>query len=180
MTEAIENYVSQTDVEELRRKAFFIWSVSTFLIAFWIFLIVIAPIAQANNLTSVSISIYKFFGFICHQIPARSFFFGTEPFAVCTRCFGIYFGLFFGFVLYYFLRLLEETEPFPRFWLLLAMIPMLIDWSLGFFEIWENNHLSRFLTGLILGAACAIFIVPALVEISRLLSNRRQVKRLSR
>jgi hypothetical protein len=57
---------------------------------------------------------------------------------------------------------------------------MLIDWSLGFFEIWENNHLSRFLTGLILGAACAIFIVPALVEISRLLSNRRQVKRLSR
>lgn len=179
MPEAIENYVSQTSVEKLQRNAFFIWSVSTFLIAFWIFLIVIAPVAQASNLTSVSISIYKFFGFICHQIPARSFFIGTEPFAVCSRCFGIYFGLFFGFILYYFLRPLEETEPFPRFWLFLAMIPMLIDWSLGFFEIWENNHLSRFLTGLILGAACAIFLVPALVEIFRLLSNRRQVKRLS-
>lgn len=179
MPDAIENYVSQTAVEKLRRKALFIWGVSTSLIAFWIFLIVIAPIAQANNLTSVSNSIYKFFGFVCHQIPARSFFIGTEPFAVCSRCFGIYLGLFFGFVLYYFLRPIEETEAFPRFWLFLAMIPMLIDWSLGFFEIWENNHLSRFFTGLILGAACAIFIVPALVEISRLLSNRRQVKRLS-
>lgn len=179
MPDAIENYVSQSVVEKLRRKALFIWGVSTSLIAFWIFLIVIAPIAQANNLTSVSNSIYKFFGFVCHQIPARSFFIGTEPFAVCSRCFGIYLGLFFGFVLYYFLRPIEETEAFPRFWLFLAMIPMLIDWSLGFFEIWENNHLSRFFTGLILGAACAIFIVPALVEISRLLSNRRQVKRLS-
>jgi uncharacterized membrane protein len=179
MPEAIENYISQNAVEELRRKAFFIWGISTFLIAFWIFLIVIAPIAQANNLTSVSSSIYKFYSFICHQIPARSFFVGTETFAVCSRCFGIYLGLFFGFVLYFFLRPIEETEPFPRFWLFLAMIPMLIDWSLGFFEIWENNHLSRFLTGLILGAACAIFLVPALVEILRLLSNRRQVKRLS-
>jgi uncharacterized membrane protein len=179
MPSAIENYVSQSSVEKLRRKAFFIWGASTFLIALWVFLIAIAPIAQANNLTGVSSPIYKFFGFICHQIPARSFFIGTEPFAVCSRCFGIYFGLFFGFVLYYFLRPVEETEPFPRFWLFLAMIPMFIDWSLGFSEIWENNHLSRFVTGLILGSACAIFLVPALVEIFRVLSKQRQVKRLS-
>jgi uncharacterized membrane protein len=179
MPEAIENYVSRTAVEKFRRKAFFVWSVSTFIIAIWIFLIVLAPIAQTINLTSVSSPIYKFYSFICHQIPARSFFIGTEPFAVCSRCFGIYFGLFVGFVLFPFLRPVEETESFPRFWLFLAMIPMLIDWSLGFFGIWENNHLSRFITGLILGTACAIFLVPALVEIFRILSKQRQVKRLS-
>ncbi|MBA3694699.1 MAG: DUF2085 domain-containing protein, partial [Acidobacteria bacterium] len=79
-----------------------------------------------------------------------------------------------------FLRRIEETEPLPRFWLFLAMIPMAVDWLLGFFEIWENTHLSRFLTGAILGTACAIFIIPALVEIFQLLSYKRQVKRLSR
>ena len=176
----IENYIPQTVAAKLRRQAVFIWSAFAFLIAFWVFLIVFTPIAQANNLTSISGPIYKFCSFICHQIPTRSFFVENQPFAVCSRCFGIYSGLFFGFVLYPFLRPIEKTEPFPRSWLFLAMIPMWIDWSLGFFEIWENTHLSRFLTGLILGTACALFIVPALVEIFRLLSKQKQVKRLSR
>lgn len=179
MSNSIEDYVPQVIIERRRRQAFFVWGASAFLTALWISLIIIAPIAEARDLTSVSSPIYKFCSFICHQIPVRSFFIENQPFAVCTRCFGIYFGLFGGFILYPFLRPFEDTKPLPRFWLFLAMIPMLIDWSLGFFEIWENNHLSRFLTGLILGAACAVFIVPALVEIFRLLASRRQVKRLS-
>jgi uncharacterized membrane protein len=178
MPEAIENYVPQIAVEKLRRQALFVWSAVAFLTTLWIFLIVIAPIAQANNLPSVANPIYGFCSFVCHQIPARSFFIENQPFAVCSRCFGIYFGLFAGFILYPVIRSLEKNEPFSRFWLFLAMIPMGIDWSLGFFEIWENTHLSRFLTGLILGAACAVFIVPALVEIFRLLFSRRKVKRL--
>jgi hypothetical protein len=59
------------------------------------------------------------------------------------------------------------------------MIPIGVDWSLGAFGIWENTYLSRFITGLILGATCAIYIVPALVEIFRLLTGKRQLKRLS-
>ncbi len=179
MPEAIENYVPQIAVEKLRRQAFFVWGAAVFSAAFWVFLIVFAPVARANDLTAVSSLIYKFCSFICHQIPARSYFLENQPFAVCARCFGIYFGLFVGFVLYPFLRPVEKNESFPRVWLFLAMIPMAIDWSLGYFEIWENTHLSRFLTGLILGAACAVFIVPALIEIFRLLASRRQVKRLS-
>lgn len=163
----------------MRRQAFFVWGAATFLTALWIFLILIAPIAETNDLMSVSSPIYKFCSYICHQIPARTYFLGNQPLAVCSRCFGIYFGLFGGFILYPFLRPIQESELLPRIWLFLAMIPMLIDWSLGFFEIWENNHLSRFLTGLILGAACAVFIVPALVEIFRFLTGCRQVKRLS-
>jgi uncharacterized membrane protein len=69
------------------------------------------------------------------------------------------------------IRKVDEIEPLPRFWLFLAMIPIGIDWSLGVFGICENTHLSRFLTGLILGAACAIYIVPALVEIFRYLKK---------
>ena len=180
MPELIENYVPQNLAAQMRRQAFFVWSVFAFLAALWIFLIVLAPLAATNNLANISYPIYKFCSFICHQIPARSLHIHDYAFAVCSRCFGVYFGLFSGFIVYPFLRPVEETEPLPRFWLFLAMFPMAVDWLLGFFEIWENTHLSRFLTGAILGTACAIFIIPALVEIFQLLSNKRQVKGLSR
>ena len=134
----------------------------------WVFLILLAPFAEAYNFTGVSAPVYKFFSFLCHQIPSRTFHVENHAFAVCTRCFGIYAGLLLGFVVYLFFRRVEEIEPLPRVWLFLALVPMGIDWSLSFFDIWENTSLSRFLTGLILGAACAIFIIPALVELVRL------------
>lgn len=179
MPESIEYYVPQVAVEKSRRQAFYVWSAVTFFATFWVLLIVFAPLAEAKNLVVFSRPIYEFCGYICHQIPARSFFIENHPLAVCARCFGIYLGLSGGAVLYPILRSVEKTEPFPWFWLFLAMIPMSVDWSLGYFEIWKNTHFSRFLTGLILGAACAVFIVPALIEISRLLKTGSQVKRLS-
>lgn len=179
MPEAIENYVSQIAAEKLRRRAFFVWSAGAFLASFWFFLIVFAPFAEAKNLSRLAYPIYKFSSYICHQIPARSYFIGNQPLAVCARCFGIYSGLLGGFILYPFFRSLSETAPLRRIWLFLAMIPMAIDWSLGFFEIWENTRFSRFATGLILGAGCAVFIVPALIEIFQLFGDRRKVKRLS-
>lgn len=173
MPEAIENYVPQIAVAAMRRQAIFVWSVSGLVVALWVSLIVLAPVARANELTDVANPIYKFFSFICHQMPERSPHVDGFPFAVCSRCFGVYFGLLIGFLVYPFVRRIEETEPLPRFWLFLAMIPVGIDWTLGFFGIWENTHLSRFLTGGILGVACAVFIVPALVEIFALLSKKR-------
>ena len=112
-------------------------------------------------------------GTVAFQMPSRSFHVENHQFAVCSRCFGVYFGLFFGFLIYPLCRKIEEIEPLPRFWLFLAMIPIGIDWLLGVFDIWENTHFSRFLTGMLLGAACAVFIVPALVEIFRLLAGKK-------
>lgn len=163
----------------MRRQAVFVWSVSLLIAAIWVFLILLAPFSEANNLPGVSDFLYNFFGFLCHQDPARSFHLETYPFAACSRCFGVYLGLLCGFVLYFFWRPLEETNPLPRFWLFLALIPMTIDWALGFFGVWENTHWSRFLTGLIVGTACAVFLIPALVETVQLLSNRRKENRVS-
>lgn len=180
MKQSIENYVPQIAVEKTRRQAFFVWSVFIIFAAFWVFLILLAPIAESNNLTAVSKPIYNFYSYICHQMLERSFHFGNYAFAVCSRCFGIYFGLLFGVAVYPFLRPIEKTESLPRFWLFLAMIPMAVDWSLGVSGVWENTHLSRFITGLILGTACAVFITPALIEIFNLLSSKKQIKKLSR
>jgi uncharacterized membrane protein len=180
MPETIENYTPQVKIPNLRKQAIAVWGVALAAVFAWVFIILLAPLAEANGFQKVSLPIYKFFGYICHQIPARSFHLGAHQFAVCTRCFGVYFGLFLGFLLYPLFRSIEEIEPLRRFWLFLAMIPIGVDWSLGVFGIWENTHLSRFVTGLILGAACAVFIVPALVEIFRLLTGKRQLERLSR
>jgi len=171
MNQPIENYVPQDFTERFRRQAWKVWTISLLVVFAWTFVILLAPIAKANGFENISTTIYTFFGVICHQIDSRSFHIENHQFAVCSRCFGVYFGLFFGFLIYPLIRKVDEIEPLPRFWLFLAMIPIGIDWSLGVFGIWENTHLSRFITGLILGAACAIFIVPALVEIFRYLKK---------
>ncbi len=172
MNQPIENYISQDFTAKFRRQARKVWAISMLVVFVWVFLILLAPLAKAGGFESVSAPVYTFFSFICHQMDWRSFHIENHPFAVCTRCFGVYFGLLFGFLIYPALRKVEEIEPLPRFWLFLAMIPIAIDWFLGVFGIWENTHLSRFLTGLILGAACAVFIVPALVEIFRYLKKK--------
>ncbi len=143
----------------------------------WVLLTVAAPLAKANGFVAVSSPLYSFFSYICHQISDRSFHIEGEQFAVCSRCFGVYFGLAFGFAIYPLWRNITEIEPLPRFWLFLSLIPIGIDWSLTIFGIWENTHLSRFITGLILGVACATYIVPAIVEITRNLTQRKSSHR---
>lgn len=177
MTEPIENYTPQTVVETFRKQARKVWTIGLVVVGLWVSAIVLAPILKANGATALAPPIYHFFSFICHQIPERSFHLEGEPFGVCSRCFGVYFGLLFGFAVYPLWRNITEIEPLPRFWLFVSLIPVAIDWSLTFFGIWENTHLSRFITGLILGVACATFIVPAIVEITRNFTSRRQRQR---
>ncbi len=182
MPEPIENYKSQKVVEGLKKQAFMIWGVISALVAAWVFVIILTPLAAASGLHSFADSVYNFYGYICHQMPSRSFHLVAHKFAVCSRCSGVYFGLLLGLLTYPLFRSMDETEPFPRFWLFLAMIPMGLDWALDLFGILENTHVTRFISGLILGFACAVFIVPALVELSEMIlikRLKRQEKRLS-
>lgn len=157
----------------MRRQAFAMWSIFGLIIFGWVLLILLTPFAASRDLTSVSGSLYNFFGFFCHQIPERSLHFENHAFAVCSRCFGIYFGLLAGFVAYPFFCSVEDVEPPRRVWLFAAMIPMAVDWSLGYFGFWANTHLTRFLTGATLGTVCAVFLIPALIELRWLYFNRK-------
>jgi uncharacterized membrane protein len=167
MAEPAPNYVSVDIQKHLRGQAYRVWSVTATIVLVWVALIVLPPLFLANGLGNISSPIYYFFSHICHQIPERSFHVEGHQFAVCSRCFGVYFGLLLGLTIYPLWRSIDDIEPLPRMWLFASMIPIAIDWSLTVFGIWENTHLSRFVTGLILGVACATYIVPALVEIIR-------------
>ena len=154
---------------QFRTQAFRVWLLITAVVLTWIALIVAAPIFNASP-------IYTFFSYICHQIPERSLHVAGHQMAVCSRCSGVYLGLLVGVVIYPLWRPLDETEPIARIWLFLSLIPITIDWSLTVLGIWENTHVTRLVTGLILGAACATFIVPALVDIARNLTSRRSLQ----
>jgi len=172
MTETAESYVPVDLNMRFRRQAVRVWALAVGAVFVWSTLIVLPPILAANGQSGISSPIYHFFSFICHQIPERSFHIFENPFGVCSRCFGVYFGLLAGLVAYPMWRSIDSIEPLPRLWLFASMIPIAIDWSLGVFGIWDNNHASRFITGLILGFGCATYIVPALVEIVRNLSPK--------
>lgn len=159
---------------KFRSQAWKAWAAGLAVVIFWVLLILTPPIAKANGFVGLASSLYHFFSYICHQIPERSFYIEGEKFGVCSRCFGVYFGLVAGFLIYPLWRRIDEVEPLPKVWLFLSLVPITVDWSLTVFGIWENTYLSRFLTGLILGVACATYIVPAIVEITRNLSLRRR------
>ena len=173
MSEPAGNYVSVNSNERFRHQAFRVWAIASGVVLVWTILIVIPPLLAANGQTGGTSSIYHFFSFICHQMPERSFHILEHQFAVCSRCFGVYFGLLAGLLIYPLWRGLDNIDPLPRIWLFASMVPIAIDWSLGIFGIWENNHASRFVTGMILGTGCATYIMPALVEIVRSLTVRK-------
>jgi len=168
----IENYTPLTEISKIHNRTSAVWIIASALIFSWLLLILLAPIARTLGLFGLSQSIYSFFGFFCHQISTRSFHLFEAPFAVCARCFGFYSGFFLAFMSFPLIWDLRKTNAFHRVWIFAAIIPITIDWSLGHFGIWENTHLSRALTGSILGAACGVFIVPSLAEITRFLSEK--------
>jgi uncharacterized membrane protein len=167
VSNAAEKYRSVAISKGLRTQARRIWIVTLLVAGIWTLLILAPPVARLIDASAISLPLYSFFSYICHQIPERSFHIFGEQIGVCSRCFGVYLGLFLGVAAYPFWRAVESIEPPARFWLFLALVPIGFDWSLTAFEIWENTQASRFITGLILGVACATFIIPALVEITR-------------
>jgi uncharacterized membrane protein len=137
-----------------------------------LFAIVGAPLALGTGNATIAQDIYKGFSFVCHQIPERSFHLYGNKFAVCSRCTGIYAGLALATLAYPLARSLKRTEPPRLVWLFLAAAPLAIDWSLGYFSIWQNNHVSRFATGFLLGAVVVFYILPGLIELSRRIFSR--------
>ncbi len=173
MTEPAGNYIPTDVSRHFRSQAYRVWGVTVAIAAAWTAAILLPPISRQFGL-AIDGPLYSFFSYICHQLPERSMHLLGYQLAVCARCFGVYFGLLAGLAVYPLWRRIDEIEPLPRIWLFLSLVPIGIDWSLTVFGIWENTHISRFVTGLILGAACATYIVPAVVEIRRNLSLKRR------
>jgi uncharacterized membrane protein len=169
------SYVSplaSPEVFSLKRGAWKAWACVAACTLLWLGLIVGAPAAAAGGHETLAFVIYHGLNGICHQMPERSFWIAGHPLAVCARCFGIYAGFTLATLLYPFVgplvarRLSTDGTP-RREWLILALAPTAIDFTLGITGLWANTHLSRSLTGAWLGAWLAFYVVPGVIEISR-------------
>ena len=167
----MNQYVPQ--VVSTRRPLAF-WLVSALVVLFLFALILVAPLAAGSGHSNVAGVIYGAFATLCHQLPERSYFIDGHKLGVCSRCTGIYGGFALTLLLYPLLRSLRSAG-FPALkWLLLAAIPLAVDFSLTFLGIWENTHTSRFLTGLLLGSVAVFYVMPGIIELS--LRGRRTEK----
>src|SRR5689334_5566518 len=142
------------------------WLVSAATVTFLVSLIFVAPIAAANGHPALAEVIYHPFGIFCHQRPDRSYFIEGHKLAVCSRCTGLYAGFAITLLLYPLLRSLRNNVNPPRQYLILAAIPLGIDFSLTFFGFWENTHTSRLLTGLLLGSVAVFYVMPGIIDLS--------------
>ena len=151
-------------------------------IAVWLFvsatalvlvgLIVAAPFAQAHGHREFAAPIYQAFSFLCHQIPERSFHLSGHQFGVCSRCTGLYAGFAVAALIYPLAHSLKRTDTPSRVWLILAAVPLAIDFSLTYFGTWQNTHLSRFFTGALLSSVAVFYILPGLIELSSAIARR--------
>jgi uncharacterized membrane protein len=137
-------------------------------------LIIGAPLLIAHGYPALGLSIYELFGHVCHQIPERSLHLEGNKLAVCSRCTGIYAGFALSVLLYPLARSLRRVDTPRRLWLLLAVLPIGVDWALGFFGLWANTHLSRFMTGALFSAVAAVYVLPGLVDLGQSLAQRRR------
>ena len=148
------------------RRPFLSWLVVSVGSVFFVALVVVAPLAAASHHDQFALTLYHAFGLLCHQLPERSFFILGNKFAVCSRCTGVYLGFVVTLALYPLLKSLRRTDLPARKWLIAASLPLLLDFSVTFFGVWENTHTTRFLTGMLLGSVMVFYVMPGIIELS--------------
>lgn len=154
------------------RRAIAVWLFTSAIALAIVGLILGAPFFLAHGHPEIAAPIYQAFSFVCHQIPERSFHLSGHQFGVCSRCTGLYVGFAVAGLLYPLARSLKRTGTPRRRWLILAAVPLAIDFSLTYFGVWSNTHLTRFSTGALLSSVAVFFIMPGLVDLSQAVSRR--------
>ncbi|MCM3765814.1 DUF2085 domain-containing protein [Neobacillus niacini] len=110
--------------------------------------------------------LHFFGGAICHQLEDRSLMIDGKPLSVCARCTGIYIGIFSTLVyLQLFKRKVNITIPSIKmsFFLLLLMVPLIIDGIGSYINLFESNNLRRLITGMCFGFVLPYFLFPLIL-----------------
>jgi uncharacterized membrane protein len=172
-----KTYVPQCAArEETGRGPLLLWLILVIIALIPASLIVAAPLLLASGHTASALLIYEMFGKLCHQLPERSLHLEGQQLAVCSRCTGLYLGFALSVLFYPLARSLKRVDTPGLLWLLLATIPIIVDWSLGVTGLWANTHLSRFLTGALFSTTAAIYVVPGLIDLGQSIRRRFEAK----
>lgn len=140
-----------------------IYAVILLLVAAWCGGFVLAPLLS-GSMPGVSSALYACYQPICHQIDSRSFHVDGGKLAVCARCSAIYVGFLLALIVYPLIRRLDEHAVPSRFWIVLAIGPMIADVMLNFFGLQSSTLLTRAISGGLFGVIIPMYILPVLIE----------------
>lgn len=107
---------------------------------------------------------------VCHQIPARTFFFNHQPLPLCARCSGTYLGAVVGFIGLQVMgrRRVGELPPTRVLVALAGFIVLMgidgLNSYLSFFpaapQLYQPANVLRLSTGLLNGLAISLIVYP--------------------
>lgn len=138
--------------------------ISFILISAWVAGVFLTPVLISSGngiLKKTAHLLYFFYEPVCHQETARCVHIFNFPLAVCSRCLGIYLGVFFTILaqLIQYKIFLPNHRP-----VIVLMVPTVADFILEKFIIYENDWI-RLITGLLFGIAIVFLLNPAFVKL---------------
>ena len=108
----------------------------------------------------VAFGIRRFFSYVCHQDPGRSFWLAGAPVAVCVRCLGIYVGAAAG-------ALLPARREVVLRMFVAAVAMNVVDIAAEWMGWHGNLPALRFALGMIAGVAAVALVVSSLRDSER-------------
>lgn len=111
---------------------------------------------QISDMNPFAQAFYYFGDVNCHQIAERSYYLNGNEMPVCARDLGILIGLPIA------LFLLAYVSFRPKIWMVIVLLaPMALDGGLQYLTDYTSFNELRLLTGLLGGAAAAMFLAIA-------------------
>lgn len=126
--------------------------------------LVIAPLMVQSGilfLNYLGIIIYFLADPVCHQLPNRSIFINELPMPACARCFAIYLGGFFVFILVW---IKQSYKRWPKWVYCVAAILFIIEILMEHLNFYHNLFELRLLSGFILGILIFRIILETVVN----------------
>ncbi|WP_350344815.1 DUF2085 domain-containing protein [Proteinivorax tanatarense] len=101
--------------------------------------------------------------FFCHRASSRSLFWTSNQFWLCSRCTGMYSGIFFSYLLFsiYFYNQRPTPTLSQKFVFIFFFLSMIFDGVLSYLNITESSNLLRTLTGAMFGTTIPVFFYNA-------------------
>jgi uncharacterized membrane protein len=125
--------------------------------------IILAPYLRSISSAWASL-VYAVYAPFCHQIPERSMNCFDQSLAVCSRCLGIYLGVFLGLILYPIIRGSRQVRvPEPKVFFSFS-VPLALDAAANVLRLWQSPNAVRLATGLLWGVLLPFYFIAGVVD----------------
>ena len=169
MNKISSNKLSNSKIDDLQRRKTKFWKIA-FPIYIILFLIlidsVLAPFLE-SRMAGESYYFYSILRNLCHQLPSRCFWIFGSNMGLCSRCFGIFLGIF---LIGIFLGIKGKNKIYWKSSFVL-MIPIIIDWVTQLKGLRQSNNSFRFVTGFLGGIGAGMIIFPVYFKLVIWLKN---------